>query len=138
MKKMTTVMAMMVMVLMTAGNVAAEMVDIGMGQMERSKFEALKAVLQGHPIQGEKAVSTVRAKTENYGLLEMMPADFDALRDKVAGKEKNPTPCQTASVATPMVDIGTGEMPADDFVKLKRMVQDSEHIVFAKRLALQP
>ena len=138
MKKMTTVMAIMVMVMMAAGNVAAEMVDIGMGQMDRSEFEALKAKVQGQPVQATPVVSTVRVHTENYGLVEMTPADFEALRNKVAGIEDDQAPYHTASVATPMVDIGTGEMSADDFAALKRMVKSSERFVFDKLAALHP
>ena len=81
MKKMT--ISIMMTVLMAAANVAAGMVDIGMGQMERSEFESLKALVQGQPVQATHPVSTVRVPTEQYGFVEMTPDDFEALRNKV-------------------------------------------------------
>ena len=136
MKKMTIVM--MVMVLMAAGNVAADMVDVGMGQMERSEFESLKAMVQGQPVGGVPAIATSRVRSEQYGLIEMAPAAFEALRNKVAGIENVQAPYPTARAAIQMVDIGTGEMPADEFAALKRMVKDSGQIVFDGLAALHP
>ena len=138
MKKITIAMAMMVMVLMAAGNAAADMVDIGTGQMESAEFETLKAMVNGQPIQAMPAVSTARAQTERYGLVEMTPADFEDLRKKVAGIEEKRASTRTARTSTRMVDIGMGEMPADDFVALKRMVKHSEQIIFDKLAALHP
>ena len=138
MKKMTIALAIMVMVMMAAGNVAADMVDIGMGRMERSEFEALKAMVQGQSAGKAATISTRRVPTEQYGLIEMAPAEFEALRNKVAGIEVERAPYHTASAAPRMVDIGTGEMPADDFAALKRMVKESERIVFDGFVALHP
>ena len=138
MKKMTIVMAMMGVVLIAAGNAAAGMVDIGTGQMESAEFEALKAMVNGQPNRAVPAVSTARAQTERYGMVEMSPADFETLRNKVAGMEDDRVPTRTASKATRMVDIGTGEMPVDDFAALKRMVMNSEQIVFDKLATLHP
>ena len=138
MKNQTIAMAVMAMVLMVAGNVAADMVDIGTGQMERTEFEALKALVQRQPVAGNQGIATPLAHTEQYGLLAMTPADFEDLRHKVAGIETSRASSPTVQVATRMVDIGTGEMPADEFAALKRMVRKSGRIVFDKLATLHP
>ncbi len=129
MKKLIIVMEMMAMLFMATGKVAAAMVDVGTGQMISSEFKILKALVQGWSTQAAPVVSTLRVHMETYGMVYMTPTEFDALRNKVAGIEDDRKPYHTVSTATQMVDIGTGEMPADDFAALKRMVKNSGRIV---------
>jgi hypothetical protein len=46
------------MMLVGFGSVAAQMVDIGTGQMEAAEFSSLKAMVQGQPAITASAVST--------------------------------------------------------------------------------
>jgi hypothetical protein len=138
MKKRTIVMAMMAVGLMATGNVFAGMVDIGTGQMESSEFEALKAIVQGRPNHAAPVVSTVRTQVESYGMVDMTPAEFEALRNKVLGIEDDRKLFHTTSMDRQMVDIGTGAMPADEFAALKRMVQTSARKVSSGLAAMHP
>ena len=125
MKKAIITMAMVSLALVAAGNVGAQMVDIGTGQMEQTEFIRLKAMVQGQPVVGAPAIATPRVHTERYGLLEMSPADFEALRNQVAGIANVPATAPAARTAKPMVDIGMGAMPVDEFAALKRMIRES-------------
>ena len=118
----------LVMVAMAAvgfNTASAEMVDIGLGQMEQSEFRALKAMVQGQPTQAGAAVSTPLERQVRYGMVEMSPADFNALRDRVAGHDKGDDAAPARRSIVKMVNIGTGEMPWEEFQALKRMVQNS-------------
>jgi len=130
MKKAMIAIAVASMVLVGFGSVSAQMVDIGTGQMAPAEFNRLKAMVQGQPVVEAPAVSTRRVPTERYGLLEMSPADFEALRNKVAGIEEGRYSSPTATVAVRMVDIGTGEMPADEFAALQHMIEKPDFTVF--------
>ena len=128
MKKLS--MAMVFMMVMGIGSVAAEMVDIGTGQMEQSEFMALKAMVHGQPTDGVATVSTQLVRAEQYGLVEMSREDFDALRNKVAGRSDASYSVSEPKTAVEMVDIGTGEMPVDEFAALKSMIEGSGGLGF--------
>ena len=137
MKKLTS-LAVVCFALLGFSTVSAEMVNIGMGQMEQSEFMALKAMVQGHPLHGEATVSTPLEQPVRYGWVEMSPEDFQALRDSVAGRTNGPGASSEATPAVKMVNIGTGEMPEDEFAALKRMVRKSGRIVFDELATLAP
>jgi hypothetical protein len=107
--------------LMMAAGAIADSVDIGLGQMQQSEFVALKMMVQGRQTDPRTAVSTPCVRLERYGLIAMTRADFEILRDIVAGRmvsvEREPT-----LKSIQMVDIGTGQMPLNEFRKLKRMI----------------
>ena len=84
MKKLTLIIV--VLALGAVTQASAEMVDIGLGQMEQSEFVALKAMVQGRQPDVVRALSTPLDRPERYGMVEMVRADFEALRDKVAGR----------------------------------------------------
>lgn len=130
MKKIIFTMALASMLLMGIGNVAAQPVDIGTGQMEASEFAALKAMVQGQATVPGNPVSTPVIHTEQYGELQMTPAQFQSLKNAVAGKGSgwNAAPGEKAAVR--MIDIGTGEMPADEFYALKQMVEGAQTAIF--------
>ena len=137
MKKISIAMAMALMVVMGVGSVEAEMVDIGTGQMEQSEYMDLRAMIQGRQADGEPAVSTPVARVEQYGLVELSQADFDALRNKVANRSDAATVAPRSKAVIEMVDIGTGEMPMDEFAALKRMVEESNGPCCAHLATLQ-
>jgi len=130
MKKAMIAIAVVSMVLVGFGSVSAQMVDIGTGQMEAADFIRLKAMVQGQPVVEAATVSTTRVPAERYGLLEMSSVDFEALRNKVAGIEDGRNSSPAATVAVRMVDIGTGEMPADEFAVLQHMIRKPDYPVF--------
>jgi hypothetical protein len=112
------------------GNVTAQPVDIGTGQMDASEFAALKAMVQGKATVPANRVSTPAAHTEQYGELQMTPAAFQSLKNAVAGKERSWDAVHSQKSTVRMVDIGTGEMPADEFCALKQMVEGSQVAIF--------
>jgi hypothetical protein len=134
MKKLTAV-AIVCAVMVGYSTVWAEMVSIGMGQMAQSEFLTLKAMVQGKTINGEATVSIPVEPAVRYGWVEMAPADFQALRDRVAGRADGREQDAEATPALKMVRIGTGEMPEDEFLALKRTVQDNGGLL-CKHLAL--
>ncbi|MCB2145966.1 MAG: hypothetical protein KQI81_05780 [Deltaproteobacteria bacterium] len=120
MKKLT--LAIVVLALVTVTQASADMVDIGLGQMEQSEFIALQAMVRGRQPDVVPAISTPLDRPERYGPVEMVRADFEALRDKVAGRSAS-TDTRPAAKAVQMVNIGTGEMPMDEFIALKNIVK---------------
>ncbi|MBC2711111.1 MAG: hypothetical protein HGJ94_08975 [Desulfosarcina sp.] len=137
MKKMTMIVAIVVVALVGFNSASAEMVNIGLGQMEQSEFVALKAMVQGGQTDTVPALSTPLDRPERYGMVEMARADFEALRDKVAGRSVSVDE-KPAVKAVQMVNIGTGEMPMDEFVALKRMVEGTGVFKFDCLAAVQP
>lgn len=119
MKKLT--MAFVVLAFVTVNRASAEMVDIGLGEMEQSEFIALKAMVQGQQPDSAPVISTPIDRPERYGMVEMARADIEALRDKMAGRSVS-VDAGPAVKAVQMVNIGTGEMPMDEFIALKKMV----------------
>ena len=137
MKKLTMIVAIVVMASVGAINVSAEMVNIGLGQMEQSEFVALKAMVQGRQTGTVPALSTPLDHPERYGMVEMAHADFEALRDKVADRSVSVDE-KPAVKAVQMVNIGTGEMPMEEFTALKRMVEGTGVFKFDCLAAVQP
>lgn len=139
MKKVIMTITAAIIVLAGFNNALAEMVDIGMGQMDRSEFLALKKMVQEGSTNATPAITTPLAQVERYGPVEMSRADFDALRNEVAGVGSVGA---SASIVTPVVqtvNIGTGEMPMDEFMALKRMVEENPHaFVFNPLAAVKP
>ena len=139
MKKVIMTITAAIIVLAGFNNALAEMVDIGMGQMDRSEFLALKKTVQEGSTIATPAITTPLVQVERYGPVEMSRADFDALRNKVAGVGAVGA---SASIVTPVVqtvNIGTGEMPMDEFLALKRMVAKSSHaFAFNPLAAVKP
>lgn len=125
MKKSAIRLAIMVMAFAMVGAAQAQMVDIGSGQMDRSEFIALKAMVQGRDAVGGTGLSSPIVRPERYGMVEMTREEFDALRDQVFVRSAvvNARP---AVKSVRMVNIGTGEMPMDEFMALKRMVEKTD------------
>lgn len=118
-------MAIMVMAFAAVSSAGAQMVDIGSGQMERSEFIALKAMVQGGKTVSGTVVYSPIVRPERYGMVEMAREEFEALRDQVFVR---PVIVKAAPAVKTvrMVDIGTGEMPLDEFIVLKRMVEKTD------------
>ena len=119
-----------------ASNSMAEMVNIGLGQMERSEFQTLKAMVQGQ--QPDKTVATrPPVRVERYGLVEMSSADFQDLKNKMGRPAVALTDTPSAK-SIRMVDIGTGRMPIEEFNALKRMVAGDQLIAWDHLAAIAP
>ncbi|WP_372677877.1 hypothetical protein [Desulfosarcina sp.] len=120
MKKLT--LAFVIMAVVAVKPTSAEMVNIGTGQMEQSEYIALKAMVDGRQTDIVPVRPTPLVRPERYGMVEMTRTDFESLRDKVAGRHAS-VDSRLAVKAVPMVNIGTGEMPMDEFIALKKMVE---------------
>ena len=125
MKKSILVAAITVLALVGISSASAQMVDIGSGQMSQSEFNALKSMVQRQHTGSVALISTPLARLEQYGPVEMTRADFMALRNKVAGRS---VVVGTTPELKPvqMVNIGTGEMSMDEFLTLKRIVENTD------------
>jgi hypothetical protein len=139
MKKSIVAVAIAIIGIMGVSSVSAQMVDIGTGQMEPSEFMALKAMVQGQPVVSGPQISTPLASLERYGMVEIPSADIEAIRNKMTGRNDDTVVAKPIAKPVQMVTIGTGEMPVDEFIALKKMVEKSEicnldHL--AARLAL--
>ena len=119
MKKLTLIFV--VLAFVTVNHASAEMVDIGLGEMEQSDFMALKAKVQGQPLDVVPVFATPLDRPQRYGMVEMTRADFTSLGDIMAGRSVGADD-RPAVKAIQMVNIGTGEMPMDEFIALKNMV----------------
>jgi hypothetical protein len=126
MKKLATIAASVAMVLMAVAIGWADMVNIGTGEMESSEFEALKAMVAGHPPATEPVVSTPLVQPVRYGMVEMTVDAYESLRDQVAGAPAGLTHQPGAVQKAAMVDIGTGQMPRDEFMALKKMIENKD------------
>jgi hypothetical protein len=93
-------------------------------------------------VQGKTAVrgtvsSSPVVRPERYGMVEMTREEFDALRDQVFVRSaivKAPPAVKSVRV----VNIGTGEMPMDEFMALKRMVEKTDASVMGHLARLLP
>jgi len=130
MKKIIFAMAMVFMFTVGIGSVAAQPVDIGTGQMDASEFAALKAMVQGETMVSGEHVSTSAVHKERYGELQMTPAQFHSLQNAVANIDSGWERFHAKKDGARMVDIGTGEMPADEFCALKQMVEGPQTAIF--------
>ncbi|WP_319405883.1 hypothetical protein [uncultured Desulfosarcina sp.] len=135
MKKLT--LAIVVLSLVAVTQASAEMVNIGLGQMEQSEFIALQAMVQGRQPDVVTTHSTPLDRPERYGPMEMARADFEALRDKVAGRSAG-VDARPAAKTVQLVDIGTGKMPMDEFIALKNIVEGTNIFKWEHLAAAQP
>jgi hypothetical protein len=135
MKKLT--LAFVVLAFVTVNRASAEMVDIGLGEMEQSEFIALKAMVQGQQPDSVPVLSTPIDRPERYGMVEMARADIEALRDKMSGRSVS-VDAGPAVKAVQMVNIGTGEMPMDEFIALKNMVDGTTSFKLDHLATAQP
>lgn len=85
----------------------------------------LLSMIRGQQPNYVPAVSTPLDRPQRYGLVEMARADFQALRDKVAGRSAS-VDTRPAVTTVQMINIGTGEMPMDEFIALKNMVEGTD------------
>ena len=130
-------LAIVILVLVAVNPASAEMVDIGSGQMEQTEFIALKAMVQGRQPDVAPVLSTPINRPERYGMVEMAQSDFEALRDKVAGRNVS-VDARPAAKAVQMVSIGTGEMPVDEFIALKKLVKGTDFFKLDHLATAQP
>lgn len=118
--------AALVMVFFLSGIAMAEMVDIGMGQMDKGDFEQIKAMVAGQVKSTDGHVTSNRDVEQVYGLVKMSPVDFDNMKKIVAG-EFIFSPADGSSHPIELISIGPGKMTRDDFNGLKIMVEDHRH-----------
>ena len=135
MKKLT--LAVVIMTVVAVNPASAEMVSIGTGQMEQSEFTSLKAMVEGRQTDIVPVCPTPLVRPERYGMVELAPTDFASLRDQVAGRGAG-VDSRLAVKAVPMVNIGTGEMPMDEFIVLKNMVEGTALFSWGHLAALRP
>ncbi|MEE4111323.1 MAG: hypothetical protein V2I40_00820 [Desulfobacteraceae bacterium] len=135
MKKLT--LAFVIMAMLAVNQASAETVAIGTGQMVKSEFIALKAMVEGRRSNIVPMRSTPLVRPERYGMVEMARTDFESLRDKVAGRSAG-IDSKMAVKTVPMVNIGTGEMPMDEFIALKNMVEGMDIFRLNRLASLQP
>jgi hypothetical protein len=98
--------------------------------MDAIEFAALKALVQGQAAVSGHPVATPAVHKELYGELRMTPAQFRSLQNAVAGKGTGWHAGHAERAAVRMIDIGTGEMPADAFCALKQMVEGAQTALF--------
>ena len=135
MKKLT--LAFVIMAIVAINQASAEIVDIGTGQMEQSEFILLKAMVNGRQTEIVPVRSTPLVRLERYGMVEMARTDFESLRDKVASGIAS-VDSRLAVKEVPMINIGTGEMPMDEFIALKNMVEGVDVFRLDHLAAAQP
>ena len=139
MKKAIMTITAAIIVLVGFNHALAETVDIGMGQMDRSEFLALKKMVQEGRTAVTPEITTPLVQVERYGPVEMSRADYDALRNTVAGIGGAEMPASIVTPSVRTVNIGTGAMPMDEFLALKRMVAQNPHVfVFNPLAAVKP
>lgn len=114
--------------LFAATSATAQMVDVGMGKMQQSEFDALKAMVRGQPPVSQSNVATSVEKRQPYGMVEMTPEAFDALRDQVAGRGQIGR-SRLPPARPQRVDIGTGMMDANEFRALKQIMDQADSLI---------
>jgi hypothetical protein len=118
MKFSIMIAAMTIAISISAGIATAETVDIGMGQMDRGEFEALKQM-----VSGDQPFSADMAQEKNAGVYvaEFEWSDVQDIRQAMntSGTLRN---SMDAVSDTGPVDIGTGAMSAGEFCGLNNMV----------------
>lgn len=107
-----------VAMVLAAGVVVAGDVDIGMGRMDRSEFEALKGVMGGE-FNAFSSGSPVPASANRVA--EFNQSDVDAIGQVMAStfSEWNVAVSESKSQT---VDIGTGSMSTGEFCGLSKLV----------------
>ncbi|MBC2711110.1 MAG: hypothetical protein HGJ94_08970 [Desulfosarcina sp.] len=112
------IVAMAMAMVMVAGIVMAETVDIGLGRMDRAEFAALRLMVSGdyHP---SATVSTEIPKETRVA--EFNRSDVDSIRQAMTASIAERNAAASAS-NNDMVDIGTGSMAASEFCDLNKLV----------------
>jgi len=109
---------MAIAVTMLAGIATAEPVDIGMGQMDRGEFEALKRM-----VSGDQPFTADRAQEKDAGVYvaEFNWSDVQDIRQAMNTSNSSRNSMAAVSGNGP-VDIGLGAMSTSEFCDLNKLV----------------
>ncbi len=118
MKRINTIMAMMIAMAMMTGVAMADSVDIGLGRMDRAEFDALKQMVAGN-YQPTESISTKRPA-------QIRVAEFDLsvveeIRQGMVTSSDGHQDVATASQEN-LVDVGLGSMTTSEFCDLNKLV----------------
>jgi len=118
MKSSFMIAAMTITITIFAGIAAAGSVDIGMGQMDRSEFEALKMI-----VSGDQAFTAHgnHKKAAGVTVAEFEWSDVQGIREAMNTSESSHNSMAAVSDTGP-VDIGTGAMSTSEFCDLNKLV----------------
>ncbi len=120
MKRAFTIMAMVMMaVMMTAVfATAADSVDIGMGRMDRSEFNALQQMVRGDFRPTQSVTTEIPQVTH---VAEFNVRDVESIRQAMVGNRDQEMVATSAS-PNKLVDIGLGSMSTNEFCDLNKLV----------------
>jgi len=118
MKYSFMIAAMVIAVTMFSGIATAGSVDIGMGQMDRGEFEALKRMVSGdQPF----TAYTTQEKAAGVYVAEFEWSDVQDIRQAMNSGESSRNSMAAVS-DTGLVDIGLGVMSTGEFCNLNKLV----------------
>ena len=119
MKKSFSIMALTVAVTLMTGMAMADSVDIGLGQMDRAEFEALRQMVAGE-FQPSDSLTTKVSADEAY-VAEFNQRDVESIRQAMT-RNSDTTTALTAAPGGSQVDIGLGAMSTNEFCDLNKLV----------------
>jgi hypothetical protein len=110
--------AMTIAISISAGIATAQSVDIGMGQMDRGEFEALKRM-----VSGDQPLTDYRTQEKAAGVYvaEFNWSDVQDIREAMNTSKSSRNSMAAVSNTGP-VDIGTGLMSSGEFCDLNKLV----------------
>ena len=120
MKRTFTIMAMVMMALMVTSvfAAAADSVDIGMGRMDRSEFNALQQMVRGDYRPTQSVTTEIPQVTH---VAEFNVRDVESIRQAMVGNRDQEMVATSAS-PNKLVDIGLGSMSTNEFCDLNKLV----------------
>ena len=119
MKKSFSIMALTVALTLMTGMAMADSVDIGLGQMDRAEFEALRQMVAGE-FQPSDSVTTKVSADESY-VAEFSQRDVESIRQAMT-RGGDTTTSLAAAPSGSQVDIGLGSMSTSEFCDLNKLV----------------
>lgn len=113
-----------IFLIFTASYSFSETISIGLGEMDVKEFNSLKQIMAGNHI--DKSSVTNTEHPVKYGELSMLPSEYNALKQMVAGTSSGFETASVSTEKTTLVDIGTGSMSKTEFCTLVAMANDRE------------
>ncbi len=130
MKRAFTFVAALFMVVAVAASASAEMVNVGLVEMEKADLVRIQGLVSGTQSFESKTPVTEKEAAVDTGLVKMSATDLADIEDYVAGRTEFKAATGKVS-GEKMVNIGLVEIAASDIVAMQEMFQEGH----AQRLA---
>ncbi|MCP3950867.1 MAG: hypothetical protein GY697_01395 [Desulfobacterales bacterium] len=131
MKRALTLAAALFMVMAVTASASAEMVNIGLIEMEKADLVRIQGLVSGsQSFENKTPVARKQAEVDT-GPVKMSAADLSAIQDYVAGRTEFKTGAGNVSGEN-MVNIGLLEMAESDLFAMEKMFRQGHEYRLAQ------